>query len=181
MSDFERGDMSASQPSATAPPAADPRFDLLETTMKRLGYSKSALIEILHSAQEVFGYLPSDLLAHVAKRLKLPPSHVYGVATFYHQFSFTPLGEHICTICMGTPCYVKRAEDIINQIQTTFKVAPGETSADGKLSVRAARCVGSCGLAPVVIIDSTVIGKESPGAIVERLHTLLQTPQEVTR
>jgi bidirectional [NiFe] hydrogenase diaphorase subunit len=141
--------------------------------MERLRYSKGALIEILHSAQEIFGYLPNDLLAQVAKRLKLPPSHVYGVATFYHLFSFTPLGEHICTICMGTACYVKRAEEIINQIQAAFNVAPGETSADGKLSVGAARCVGSCGLAPVVIIDGTVIGKEPPEAVVKRLQALV--------
>jgi bidirectional [NiFe] hydrogenase diaphorase subunit len=171
--------MSAKQPSAQAPPGSDPRFELIDATSKRLGYSKSALIEVLHTAQQVFGYLPTDVLQHVAKRLKMPPSQVYGVATFYQQFSFTPLGEHLFTVCMGTACYVKRAEDIITEVQAAFGVSSGETSADGKLSVRSARCVGSCGLAPVVIIDSTVVGKDSPQAVVQRLHALLDTPGEL--
>jgi bidirectional [NiFe] hydrogenase diaphorase subunit len=171
--------MSATQASAPAPPGSDPRYELIDATSKRLGHSRSALIEVLHTAQQVFGYLPTDLLQHVAKRLKIPPSQVYGVATFYQQFSFSPLGEHLFTVCMGTACYVKRAEDIISQVQATFGVGPGDTSGDGKLSVRAARCVGSCGLAPVVIIDGTVVGKESPEAVVERLHALLDTPREL--
>jgi bidirectional [NiFe] hydrogenase diaphorase subunit len=167
------------QPSAPATPSGDVRFELVEKTMKRTRYRKDALIEILHTAQEVFGYLPTDLLGYVAKQLKLPPSHVYGVATFYHLFSFKPLGEHTCTICMGTACYIKRAEDIITQIEATFGICPGETTEDGQLSVSTVRCEGSCGLAPLVIIDGEVIGKEAPEAIVKRLHTLLQAPQEV--
>ncbi len=166
------------QLSVSAPPVDDPRFGLLDATLKRFGHSKDALIEVLHTAQEVFGHLSPELLAYLAKELRLPASQVYGVATFYHLFTFKPLGEHICTVCMGTACYVKRAEEILEQIRTTFGINPGETGSSGKLSVISARCVGSCGLAPVVIIDREVIGKEPAERIVARLQALVGQPEE---
>lgn len=170
--------MMPAQASASAPAVDDPRFGLLDATLKRFGYSKDALIEVLHTAQEVFGHLSPELLGYVAKELKLPTSQVYGVATFYHLFTFKPLGEHTCTVCMGTACYVKGAEEILNQIRIAFGINPGETSNDGQLSVISARCVGSCGLAPVVIIDNEVIGKEPPEKIVTRLKALIGQPEE---
>src|SRR6185503_19287908 len=90
-------------------PSGDNRFKILEATMKRLQYQPDALIEVLHKAQELFGYLSTDLLITIARSLKLPPSRVYGVATFYHFFSLAPQGEHTCAVCLGTACYVKGA------------------------------------------------------------------------
>src|SRR5215468_12007021 len=94
-------------------PSGDNRFKILEATMKRHQYQPDALIEVLHKAQELFGYLSTDLLITIAHSLKLPPSRVYGVATFYHFFSLAPKGEHSCVVCMGTACYVRRAASIL--------------------------------------------------------------------
>ncbi len=94
-------------------PSGDKRFKLLEVTMKRHQFQQHALIEILHPAQGLFGYLESDLLYFISRRLKLPPSRVFGVATFYHLFSLKPRGEHTCVICTGTACYVKGANALL--------------------------------------------------------------------
>ena len=147
---------------ATAHPSDDARYKMVDRTLKRFHHQQDALIEVLHTAQEVFGFLDDDLLIYVARRLQLPLSWVYGVATFYHFFSLKPQGEHTCTICMGTACYVKRAAEIIALLQKEFGVEPGETTSDGKLSVATARCLGSCGLAPVLVVDNEVLGRETP-------------------
>ena len=112
-------------------PSGDPRFKLVDRTLKRFQYQQDALIEVLHTAQEVFGFLEDDLLIYVARQLKLPLSWVYGVATFYHFFSLKPQGEHTCTVCMGTACYVKQAAEILALLQSEFGVAPGQTTPDG--------------------------------------------------
>jgi bidirectional [NiFe] hydrogenase diaphorase subunit len=140
-------------------PATDKRFKLVEATMKRHQYRPDALIEVLHTAQEVFGYLDSKLLMSVARSLKLPPSWVYGVATFYHFFSLAPKGEHSCVVCMGTACYVKGAANLLAGLEGALKVKPGQTTADGKVSLLTARCLGTCGLAPVVVFDGSMAGK----------------------
>jgi bidirectional [NiFe] hydrogenase diaphorase subunit len=155
-------------------PSGDVRFELIDKALKRAGYRKDALIEILHTAQDVFGYLSDDILIYLAQGLKLPPSRVYGVATFYHLFTFEPLGEHSCTVCTGTACYVKRAQDIIEALKSAFGIEPGETTPDKKLSLTSARCLGSCGLAPVVVIDGEVVGKETPEGTITRLRRLLE-------
>ena len=98
---------------ATAHPRGDKRFKLLDATMKRNQHQPDALIEVLHKAQELFGCLEVDVLGYVARALRLPPSRVYGVATFYHLFTLKPQGEHACTICLGTACFVKGAGDLI--------------------------------------------------------------------
>jgi bidirectional [NiFe] hydrogenase diaphorase subunit len=158
--------------------SGDSRFGLLDKALRRTGYRKDALIEVLHTAQEVFGFLANDVLRYVARQLRLPPSHVYGVATFYHLFSLEPLGDHRCTVCLGTACYVKRADDIVNTLHAAFGVRPGETTPDGALSVSAARCLGSCGLAPVVVVDGEIIGKETPEAVVVRLRAVVAQTRE---
>ena len=154
-------------------PSGDPRFKLVDRTLKRFQYQQDALIEVLHTAQEAFGFLEDDLLIYVAHQLKLPLSWVYGVATFYHFFSLKPQGEHTCTVCMGTACYVKQAAEIVAMLQAEFGVQPGQTTADGKLSVATARCLGSCGLAPVLVIDSDVMGRETPASTLETLRARL--------
>jgi bidirectional [NiFe] hydrogenase diaphorase subunit len=154
-------------------PSGDPRFKLVDRTLKRFQYQPDALIEVLHTAQEVFGFLADDLLIYVARQLKLPLSWVYGVATFYHFFSLKPQGEHTCTVCMGTACYVKQAAEILASLQSEFGVAPGQTTPDGKLSIATARCLGSCGLAPVLVVDSQVLGRETPESTLDYIKKLV--------
>jgi bidirectional [NiFe] hydrogenase diaphorase subunit len=150
----EQGDF----PVAGAHPSGDKRFKMLEATMKRHQFQPSALIEVLHVAQELFGYLENDLLYFVARGLKLPPSKVYGVATFYHFFSLKPKGEHTCVVCTGTACYVKGAGDLLTAVEREADVHAGETTADGRLSLLTARCLGACGIAPAVVLDGGVRG-----------------------
>lgn len=147
---------------------------MIDRTLKRCQYRPDAVIEVLHTAQEVFGYLSRDLVVYVAQQLRVPLSQVYGVATFYHSFSFKPLGEHTCTVCLGTACYVKRAAEILSAVQATFHVEPGHSTADGRLSLATARCVGSCGLAPVVVLDEEVVGRLTPEDAVSRLRERLE-------
>ena len=153
----------------------DPRYKLVDRTLKRFHYQQDALIEVLHTAQEAFGFLNDDLMIYIARALKLPQSWVYGVATFYHFFSLEPQGEHTCVVCMGTACYVKRAAEIVSTVQEEFGIAPGETTEDGKLSLATARCLGSCGLAPVLVIDNEVLGKETPETTMKRIKEVIST------
>ena len=143
-------------------PSGDPRFALIDRTLKRFRFQQDALIEVLHTAQEAFGFLEEDLLLYVARQLKLPPSWVYGVATFYHFFSLKPQGEHNCIVWMGTACYVRRAAEIVAALQDAYGIEAGHTTPDGKFSLNTARCLGSCGLAPVLIVDGEVLGRETP-------------------
>lgn len=151
---------------ATAPhPSGDKRFKLLEVAMKKHHFQQNALIEVLHTAQELFGYLELDLLHFIAHHLKLPPSRVYGVATFYHFFTLKPKGEHTCVVCTGTACYVKGADALLDAVAQEAHVGAGETTPDGKLSVLTARCLGACGIAPAVVLDGAVHGHETPDAL----------------
>ena len=150
--------------------SGDKRFKILEVHMKKFQFRHDALIEILHKAQELFGYLEDDLLLFIAYKLKLPQSRVYGVATFYHFFTLKPQGEHTCVVCMGTACYVKGAEKVIAAVQDNFKIKPGETTADNKLSLLTARCIGACGIAPAVTYDGQVAPKQTPEAVLEKIN-----------
>jgi bidirectional [NiFe] hydrogenase diaphorase subunit len=154
-------------------PSGDPRFALLDRTLKRFQYQQDALIEVLHTAQEAFGFLSDDLLIYVAHQLKLPLSWVYGVATFYHFFTLKPQGQHNCIVCMGTACYVKRAAEIVAALQKEYGIAAGETAADGVFSLATARCLGSCGLAPVLVLDGEVLPRETPETALEQVHLRL--------
>ena len=137
----------------------DDRYKMVEKTMKKLGYDRSALIETLHTAQETFGYLENETLKFIARRLKLPFSKVYGVATFYHFFRLKPKGKHTAVVCMGTACYIKGASAILESLENRFGIKAGETTKDALISVLTARCVGSCSLAPVAIYDNKSVGK----------------------
>ncbi len=159
-------------------PSGDARFELIDKVLKRVRYRGDALIEVLHSAQDIFGFLSKDVLVYVARQLKLPLSRVYGVASFYHLFSFEPLGEHSCTICMGTACYVKGAPDIVKILEDEYDIEMGETTADKQFSLGSARCLGSCGMAPVVVIDGDVVGRETPAATLERIRKVLAAEKE---
>lgn len=149
-------------------PSGDDRYLSIDRTMKRFKYEKDSLLEVLNAAQEVFGYLSKDLLIYISNQLNVPMSQVFGVATFYHMFTFEPQGEHNCIICKGTACHVKGADRIIQALSEEFSVAEGETTPDGLFSLTIARCLGSCGLAPVVVLDGQVYGKETPEAATRR-------------
>ena len=155
-------------------PSGDNRFKLLEATMKRLQYQPDALIEVLHKAQELFGFLSADLLLYIAHTLKLPPSRVYGVATFYHFFSLAPQGQHTCVVCLGTACYVKGAAGLLAAAEHTAGVKSGATTPDNKLSIITARCLGACGIAPAVVFDGAVTGHQTVDDLVERLRAALK-------
>lgn len=154
-------------------PSGDPRFKLVDRTIKKFNAQPAALLEVLNTAQEAFGFLSEDLLHYVASQLHVPLSRVYGVATFYHMFSFKPLGEHTCIVCMGTACYVKQAGEILAALEQDHGIQAGQTTPDGQFSVSVARCLGSCGLAPVLVVDGQVVGKETPEGAVKRMRLIL--------
>jgi bidirectional [NiFe] hydrogenase diaphorase subunit len=157
------------QPHHPEPPSDDKRWKIVGTTMRRNGGDAHALIETLHSVQETFGYLDEESLKYVAKSLRTPLSKVYGVATFYHFFTLKPQGEHSCVVCTGTACHIKGAETILHALKNRFGVGPGETTADNKLSVLSARCIGSCGLSPAVVLDGQVMGSSTAETLVARI------------
>ena len=142
--------------------SGDKRFKILEVHMKKHQFRHDALIEVLHKAQELFGFLEDDVLRFVAWQLKLPRSRVYGVATFYHFFTLKPQGEHTCVVCLGTACYVKGAGKILAAVEDRARIKSGETTGDNKLSLLTARCIGACGIAPAVVYDGKVAPKQSP-------------------
>lgn len=154
-------------------PSGDERYNAIDRTMKRFKYEKDALLEVLHAAQETFGFLSEDLLIYISNHLRVPLSQVYGVATFYHLFTFEPLGEHNCIICTGTACHVKGSALISEQLSQHYDVAVGKTTADNKLSLTTARCLGSCGLAPVTVLDGKVQGKATTENMIELLAQIL--------
>lgn len=158
---------------ATSPPAAvkDNREKLLERAMSRHQYSGDALIEVLHTAQELYGFLSRPLLKTIAAKLRLPPSRVLGVATFYHFFSLKPKGEHTFVVCLGTACYVAGGLSLVEKLERRCAKA-GQTTADGKVSVETARCIGSCGLAPAVIYDGSVLARVTPDGIDRELDKI---------
>src|SRR5581483_5267185 len=142
-----------------APPNQDKRWKLVDATMRRTGQHSRSLIETLHTVQEAFGYLDEGALRYVATSLRVPLSRAYGVATFYHFFSLKPAGRHTCVICLGTACYIKGGQQLLETVQRDLHVAPGETTSDGEVSLLTARCLGSCGLAPAVVYDQEVARK----------------------
>ena len=142
--------------------------------MKRHQHKADALIEILHKAQELFGFLDDGLLLYVAHSLKLPPSRVYGVATFYHFFRLKPKGTHTCVVCMGTACYVKGGERVLKAIEEKAGIKAGETTKDNQLSLLTARCIGACGIAPAVVYDGAVTARQTPESALEHVKGWIQ-------
>ncbi len=116
---------------------------------------KGAIMPILQKAQEVFSYIPEEIVDLMALRMGVHSSEIYGVASFYSQFSFVPKGEHEICVCLGTACYVKGSDKVLASLEEVLGIRVGETTADGKISLAEARCIGECGIAPVVSIDSS--------------------------
>jgi bidirectional [NiFe] hydrogenase diaphorase subunit len=148
---------------------ADRRLLILENALKTHKYQKDSLLEILHTPQESYGFLDKDMMIYIADALKLPTSHVFGVATLYNFFKLKKPGMHVITFCLGTACYVKGSEDILKKVETEFLVKRGESTVDGKLSVFTTRCIGACAMAPNVIIDENVVGKATSESVIKRV------------
>ncbi|MBE6840900.1 MAG: NAD(P)H-dependent oxidoreductase subunit E [Ruminococcus sp.] len=131
---------------------------LLEVIAEKKG-EKGALMPILQKAQEIYGYLPIEVQTIISNETGIPLEKIYGVVTFYAQFSLNPKGKYKISVCLGTACYVKGAGDIYDKLQEKLGIAGGECTADGKFSLEACRCIGACGLAPVLTVNEDVFGR----------------------
>lgn len=131
----------------------------LETFIDNIEEKEGCLINVLHEAQDLFGYLSQDLLLFISRKLGLTAAKVFGVATFYSYFTLEPRGKHIISICMGTACFVKGAADILEEFKKQLKIKDDNTSEDGLFTIDTLRCLGACGLAPVVTVDGKVYGR----------------------
>jgi NADH:ubiquinone oxidoreductase subunit E len=133
-------------------------------------HHESQLIAILHKAQELYGYLDKEVMNEIAVSMNIPTAHIWGVATFYHFFNLKPKGKHTVAICLGTACYVKGAQQVLEAIQEELKIELGDTTTDKLFTLQEARCLGACGLAPVVMIDEKIYGELTPKKIVDILQ-----------
>ena len=124
-----------------------------------------ALIPVMQKAQELFGYLSLETMELISERLDVPVSEIYGVATFYALFSLTPKGEYVISVCTGTACYVKGAQLVLDEVKNQLGIGSGETTKDGKFSIQDTRCLGCCGLAPVMMINNDVYGRLEPADV----------------
>lgn len=134
-------------------------FDKLSKVVKDHKGKEGGLMPVLQEAQKIFGCVSMEVQQKIAEEMNLPLAEVYGVATFYSQFSLEPKGENVIGVCLGTACYVKGSQDILDKISSKLNLKVGQTSEDGKFTLNATRCVGACGLAPVITINEEVYGK----------------------
>jgi NADP-reducing hydrogenase subunit HndA len=139
--------------------------DQLTQVCKEFNNEPGELINVLHKAQGIFGYLPAEVQEVVAREMRVSVAKVYGVVTFYSFFTMTPKGRHPISICTGTACYVRGAEKVLDEFKKQLNIKVGETSPDGKFSLSCLRCVGACGLAPVVLIGEKTYGRVSPDGV----------------
>ncbi len=161
-------------PAKVHPPSDDKRWRIVNATMRRHGFAPDALIETLHTVQEAFGYLDNDALNYVSASLRVPPSKTHGVATFYHFFKLKPGGKHSCVVCMGTACYIKGAQKVLEAISEKYDIEEGGTSEDKELSLLTARCIGACGLAPAAVIDNVVIPNLNSEKALEKIKEVIE-------
>ncbi|NLE70418.1 MAG: NADH-quinone oxidoreductase subunit NuoE [Clostridiales bacterium] len=141
------------------------KFDQLHKVIQDHKDMPGPLMPVMHAAQEIFGYLPQEVQIEIAEGLGITLSEVYGVATFYSQFSLEPKGEHVISVCMGTACYVKGSQAVLDKLSDSLGVKPGGTTKDGKFTLLATRCLGACGLAPVLTVDESVHGRVTPDEV----------------
>lgn len=137
-------------------------FKELDEFIEKVNYDEKELIAILHRAQSIFGYLPMVVQSHIAKKLKINVSKVFGVVTFYSFFTMVPKGEFVISICLGTACFVRGSDKILERVEEILQIKNGETTPDGKFTITTLRCVGACGLAPVMTINDKTYGNITP-------------------
>jgi NADH:ubiquinone oxidoreductase subunit E len=153
-------------------PAIDDRLATLKSfidKIKTMEHSDSRLIDVLHKTQQLYGHLPTAVLDEIAQAMEIPTAHIWGVATFYHYFKLTPPGQYEIAVCLGTACYVKGAAEILQAIKDELKIDVGQVTADGLFSLVPARCLGACGLAPVIMIGERIHGDLTPKKVVQIL------------
>ena len=134
----------------------------LDSFIESLDSTEGALITVLHKAQDIYGYLPAEVQNYIANRLEIPAAKVFGVVTFYSFFNTTPKGRYKISVCMGTACFVRGAQDVLDEFKKQLGIQVGETSEDDMFSLDAIRCVGACGLAPVVSVNEKIYGRVHP-------------------
>lgn len=144
----------------------DSEYKELGKVLDRYRGEKGELIRVLHSAQKIFGYLPQEVQSYIALQMDIPVSEVNGVVTFYTLFVTEPKGKHTVNVCMGTACYVKGANEIMDKLKEELKLDAQETSTDGLFTVKSSRCIGACGMAPVMTVDEEVHGRLNPDDLV---------------
>ncbi len=140
----------------------DELFAELDAFIESKNNDSTELIAILHRAQSIFGYLPMVVQTHIARKLNISVSKVYGVVTFYSFFTMVPKGEYVISICLGTACFVRGSGKILERVEEVLKIKNGETTPDGKFTITTLRCVGACGLAPVMQINDKTYGNITP-------------------
>lgn len=155
---------------AREPPSDGRHLEAVDAALRRHQHRGDALLEVLHAAQESAGFLSEEVLVHVARGLHLPLSRVYGVATFYNLFKLRPPGEHTCTVCLGTACWVQGAATLLSAAEKACGVREGETTPDGRITVAVVRCIGACGGAPVVAYDRKLAGHETVKRVAEAVR-----------
>ncbi len=144
---------------------AAPLYGELDTFIASRPKGRDELIPVLHKAQALFGYLPTEVQEHVARAMDLSVGDVHGVVTFYHYFTMQPRGRHTVNVCLGTACYVRGAKKVVEALCEALKIEMGGTTADRRFSLTSQRCFGACGLAPVIMIDGNVHGRVTPKKI----------------
>lgn len=148
--------------------------DFMNRILKIYLPEKDNLIQILNEVQDKFGYIPKAAQEEISKFLKISMAEIYGVITFYSRFTLEPKGKYTISVCLGTACYVKGAQNIMDRLKERLKIEPGQTTEDGMFSIDETRCVGACGLAPVFTVNGEVYGKATVKKLDEVLDELLQ-------
>lgn len=146
-------------------------FDELLSYIEAQDVSQGVLMQTLHKAQELFGYLPIEVQKFISEKTGIPMAEIYGVATFYTQFSLEPKGKHTVGVCMGTACYVKNAQLVLDKLVSELGIPVGATTEDDLFTLEATRCLGCCGLAPVMMVGETVYGKVDPKDIADIVNS----------
>lgn len=141
------------------------KMEKLEHILEEHKSIQGALMPVLHETQELFGYIPEEAQKRISEVLNIPLAEIFGVATFYSRFTLNPRGQYTISVCLGTACYVKNAQGVLDRLKEELNVEAGETTKDGKFTLEATRCLGCCGLAPVMMINEDVFGKLVPDDI----------------
>ncbi len=138
--------------------------------VKKKEHGDSYLVAVLHKAQELYGYLSREVMDEVARQMQIPTAHIWGVATFYHYFNLKPPGKYVISVCLGTACYVKGASQVLDAVRKELKIDLGGITEDGLFSLQPARCLGACGVAPVVMIGDKIHGEMTPQKVTEVIN-----------
>jgi len=146
-------------------------FGEIQNVINDTGGKAGALIRVLQQAQGLVGYLPTPVIATIARDLKVPLSEVYGIISFYHFFSMKPKGKYVVQVCMGTSCYVKGGDKIMEALKRDWQLEPGGITSDGRFSLEIVRCIGACGLSPVIAIGTDIHGRVKPSKVSDILDT----------